>query len=173
MLRFADRIDRISTVIGRGAAALVLVVVLVQFVVVLLRYVFGLGSIWLQETIVYAHAFAFLFAAAWALRLDQHVRVDVFYREARPRARSLVDLLGTLLFLLPMAGLILWLSVPYALNSWAILEKSQETAGLPAVFLLKSAIPLFAGLLFLQAVAEAVRAGTRLAARNGVERAEP
>jgi TRAP-type mannitol/chloroaromatic compound transport system permease small subunit len=72
-----------------------------------------------------------------------------------------------------MAGLILWLSVPYALNSWAILEKSQETAGLPAVFLLKSAIPLFAGLLFLQAVAEAVRAGTRLAARNGVERAEP
>jgi TRAP-type mannitol/chloroaromatic compound transport system permease small subunit len=162
MRRMADHIDRVSTVIGRAAAWLVLAVVVVQFVVVLLRYAFDAGSIWLQESIVYAHGFAFLLAAAWALKTGAHVRVDVFYREARPRRRALVDLLGTLLLLLPMAALILWVSLPYAARSWAILERSQETSGLPLVFLLKSAIPLFAALLILQGIAEMIRAAAVL-----------
>jgi TRAP-type mannitol/chloroaromatic compound transport system permease small subunit len=86
------------------------------------------------------------------------VRVDIFYRDAIPRRRALVDLLGTVIFLLPMAGLILWVSLPYVARSWAIFERSQEAAGLPAVFLLKTAIPVFALLLILQGVAEAIRA---------------
>lgn len=166
MLRLAEAIDRLSAAIGRASAWLVLVVVLVQFVVVLLRYAFGTGSIQLQESIVYAHGFAFLLAAAWALKLDAHVRVDVFYRAARTdaRRRALVDLLGTLFLLLPMAGLILWMSLPYVLRSWAIFEGSQETAGLPFVFLLKTAIPVFALLLILQGAAEAARAFAALRA---------
>ena len=158
MLRLAHRIDRISTAIGRAAAWLILVVVVVQFAVVLLRYGFGTGSIRLQESVVYAHALAFLLAAAWTLKAGAHVRVDVFYRGANPRTRGIVDLLGTLLLLLPMAGLILWMSVPYAMRAWAILERSQETSGLPLVFLLKTAIPLFAVLVIMQGVAEAARA---------------
>ena len=158
MLRVAERIDRISTLIGRCAAWLVLAVVLLQFAVVVLRYVFGIGSIWLQESIVYAHALAFLLAAAWTLQVGAHVRVDIFYREAGARRRALVDLLGTLIFLLPVAVLILWVSLPYAARSWAIFERSQETSGLPAVFLLKTAIPVFAVLLILQGVAEIIRA---------------
>lgn len=158
MLRLADRIDQLSTLIGRFAAWLVLAVVLLQFAVVLLRYVFGIGSIWLQESIVYTHALAFLLATAWTLKTGAHVRVDIFYREAGAHRRALVDLLGTLIFLLPVAALILWISLPYAARSWAIFERSQETSGLPAVFLLKTAIPVFAVLLILQGIAEIIRA---------------
>jgi TRAP-type mannitol/chloroaromatic compound transport system permease small subunit len=162
MRRLAERIDRLTAAIGRGAAWLVLAVVLIQFLVVLLRYAFGAGSILLQESIVYAHALAFLLAAAWVLKLGVHVRVDVFYRDARPRTRALVDLLGAIFLLLPMAALILWVSMPYAGRSWGILERSQETSGLPLVFLLKTAIPLFALLLLLQGLAEIVRAAAAL-----------
>jgi TRAP-type mannitol/chloroaromatic compound transport system permease small subunit len=158
MLRLAERIDRISIRIGRAAAWFILVVVVVQFAVVLLRYGFGMGSIRLQESVVYAHALAFMLAAAWTLKAGAHVRVDVFYRDASERTRATVDLFGTLILLLPMAGLILWMSVPYAMRSWAILEGSQETSGLPLVFLLKTAIPVFAVLVILQGVAEAARA---------------
>jgi len=158
MLGIADRIDRLSTAVGRFAAWLVLAVVLLQFAVVVLRYAFGIGSIRLQESVVYAHAFAFLLAAAWALKAGAHVRVDIFYSEARPRTRALVDLLGTVFLLFPMAGLILWTSLPYVARSWAISEGSQETSGLPFIFLLKTAIPVFALMLLLQGFAEIIRA---------------
>jgi TRAP-type mannitol/chloroaromatic compound transport system permease small subunit len=108
--------------------------------------------------VVYAHALAFMLAAAWTLKAGAHVRVDVFYRGASERTRATVDLFGALILLLPMVGLILWMSVPYAMRSWAILEGSQETSGLPLVFLLKTAIPLFTVLVILQGIAEVVRA---------------
>ena len=75
-----------------------------QFAVVLLRYVFGLGSIWLQESILYAHAALFMLAAAWTLQKGGHVRVDVFYADAAPRTKALIDLLGALLLLLPFCS---------------------------------------------------------------------
>jgi TRAP-type mannitol/chloroaromatic compound transport system permease small subunit len=162
MSGLAERIDRLSTAIGRAAAWPVLAVVLLQLAVVALRYIFGVGSIRLQESVSYAHALAFPLAAAWALKIDAHVRVDVFYRDASTRTRALVDLLGTLFLLLPMAGLILWMSIPYVARSWTIFEGSQETAGLPFVFLLKTAIPVFALLLLLQGVSMLMRAAAAL-----------
>jgi TRAP-type mannitol/chloroaromatic compound transport system permease small subunit len=84
--------------------------------------------------------------------------VDIFYSEARPRTRALIDLLGTLFLLFPMAALILWTSIPYVGRSWAITEGSQETSGLPFVFLLKTAIPVFAAMLIVQGIAEIARA---------------
>src|SRR5262249_23580043 len=119
---------------------------------------FDTGSIWLTESIIYAHATLFLLAAAWTLREGGHVRVDIFYVDAAPRTKALIDLFGALLLLLPFTLALLWLSLPYAQRSWAILERSQETSGIPAVFLLKSLIPLFAGLMALQGVAQALRA---------------
>ena len=169
MLRLAARIDRISSAIGRFAAWLILALVAIQFAVVLLRYGFSIGSVRLQESAVYAHALAFLLAAGWTLKSDAHVRVDLFYRGARPRTKALVDLFGTLFLLMPMAGLILWMSVPYAMRSWTILERSQETSGLPLVFLLKTSIPLFAALVMLQGVAEAMRAASRFTKARGAE----
>jgi TRAP-type mannitol/chloroaromatic compound transport system permease small subunit len=159
----ADRIDRLTTGIGRAVAWLALAVVLLQFALVVARYLFGLGSIWATESVIYAHATLFMLAAAWTLRAGAHVRVDVFYAEATPRMRAKIDLAGSGLLLLPFALVLVWLSVPYAVRSWAILERSQETSGLPLVYLLKTLIPLFAFLMALQGIAQAIRAIQALA----------
>ncbi len=132
--------------------------VVVQFAVVVLRYVFGIGSIWLSESIIYGHAALFMLAAAWTLREGGHVRVDVFYADAMPRTRALIDLCGALFLLLPFMLVLAWFALPYVARSWAILETSPETSGIPAVFLLKTLIPLFAMLMALQGIAQAIRA---------------
>ena len=142
--RIADGIDRLIAAIGRAVAWLALAIVLVQFAVVVLRYVFGIGSIWLSESMIYGHAAMFMLAAAWTLQVGGHVRVDIFYADASPRTKALVDLLGALLLLLPFVAVILWFALPYVGRSWALLERSRETSGLPFVYLLKTLIPLFA-----------------------------
>jgi TRAP-type mannitol/chloroaromatic compound transport system permease small subunit len=162
MTTLADRIDRLNAAIGRSAAWLAIAVVLLQFALVVARYLFGLGSVWLSETVIYAHATLFMLAAAWTLRAGGHVRVDIFYADASTRAKAFVDLIGALLLLLPFMLVLLCLSVPYATRSWAILEHSQETSGLPIVFLLKTLIPLFAILMALQGIAQAIHAATAL-----------
>ena len=165
LMPLADRIDRLTAAVGRTAAWCTLFVVLVQFAVVLLRYLFGLGSIWLSESISYAHAALFMLAAAWTLRQNGHVRVDVFYADAPPRRKAAVDLVGAIPFLIPFATALAWLSLPYVARSWTILERSREASGLPAVFLLKTLIPLFALLMALQGVAQAIRAAAVLQTR--------
>ena len=164
----ADRIDRLNAAIGRTAAWACLFVVLLQFDVVVMRYVFGAGSIWLSESILYGHAALFMLAAAWTLREGGHVRVDVFYADAAPRRRALIDLCGALLLLLPFMLVLLSFSVPYVARSWAILERSRETSGLQAVFLLKTLIPLFALTMALQGLSQAIRSAQAL----GVGRTE-
>jgi TRAP-type mannitol/chloroaromatic compound transport system permease small subunit len=154
----AARIDRLTAAIGRAVMWCALAMVVVQVVVVLMRYVLGLGSIWLSEAIVYAHATLFMGAAAWTLQQGGHVRVDIFYADASPRTRALVDLIGALVLLLPFCGVLAWMAVPYVGRSWAILERSREASGLPLVFLLKTLIPVFAVLLGLQGIAQAIRA---------------
>lgn len=163
MTALADRIDRLVSGIGRAAAWLILVVVLLQFALVVARYLFGLGSIWLSETVIYAHAAVFMLAAAWTLRAEGHVRVDIFYAEASTRTKAVIDLAGATFLLLPFMLVLFWLSVPYTARSWAILERSQEASGLPLVFMLKTLIPAFALLMALQGVAQAIRAVAALA----------
>jgi len=158
IMNLADRIDRLNAAIGRTAAWACLFVVAVQFIVVVMRYAFGAGSIWLSESIVYAHAALFMLAAAWTLRENGHVRVDVFYADASPRRKALIDLIGALLLLLPFMLLLLFFAIPYVARSWAIFESSRETSGIPGVFLLKTLIPLFAVLMALQGVSQAIRA---------------
>jgi TRAP-type mannitol/chloroaromatic compound transport system permease small subunit len=165
---FADQIDRLNGAIGRAAAWLCLAVVALQFAVVLLRYAFGIGSVPLQESILYAHAALFLLTAAWTLRNDGHVRVDIFYAAAAPRTRALIDLCGALLLLIPFACAILYFSLPYVARSWASLEGSRETSGLPLVFLLKTLIPVFAVMLILQGLSQAIRARALLSDKAAV-----
>jgi TRAP-type mannitol/chloroaromatic compound transport system permease small subunit len=120
----ADLIDRLIAAIGRAVIWLSLAVVLIQFTVVVLRYAFGIGSIWLSESIIYGHAAMFMLAAAWTLQQNGHVRVDVFYSEASPAARALVDLLGSLLLLLPFMAVIAWFGLPYVARSWMVFERA-------------------------------------------------
>jgi TRAP-type mannitol/chloroaromatic compound transport system permease small subunit len=161
--RLADGIDRMNALIGRAATWCCLFIVLAEFAVVVMRYALGIGSIRLQESVFYAHAALFMLAAAWTLQVDGHVRVDIFYAQAGPRRRALIDLIGALVFLLPFAIVLVLLSISYAARSWAILERSPETSGLPFVYLLKTLIPLFALLIGLQGVAQAIRAALVLA----------
>jgi TRAP-type mannitol/chloroaromatic compound transport system permease small subunit len=163
----ADFIDRLNGAIGRAAAWCCLYIVLIEFAVVVMRYAFGLGSIRLQESVFYAHAALFMLAAAWTLQVGGHVRVDVFYAQAKPRTRALIDLFGALLFLAPFAVSLFVLSVPYAVRAWSTLEGSHETSGLPFVYLLKTLIPIFALLIGLQGVAQAIRAALALSTPRG------
>lgn len=157
LTRFADRLDRFAQGTGRLVAWLTLGVVLITFAVVVLRYAFSLGWIAMQESVLYLHAAVFLLGAAYTLQQGGHVRVDIFYREMRPRARAWVDLLGALLLLLPVAGFILWVSWDYVAVSWSLREGSREAGGLPGVFVLKTAMPLMAVLLLVQGLAQASR----------------
>lgn len=176
IIRLAGLIDRLNGFIGRAVSWCALAIVLIGFAVVLMRYVLGIGSIWLQESILYAHAALFLLAAAWTLRQGGHVRVDVFYAGGSPRTKALVDLYGTLLLLLPFCVAVIYFSLPYVARSWAILERSRETSGLPLVFLLKTLIPLFAAMLALQGLAQAAKAAAmlvmlRIGRRNAARKA--
>ena len=156
MRRLAQLIDGLNETSGRVLAWLTLSIVLVQFGIVVGRYVFGVGSIWFQESVVYMHAFLFMLAAAYTLKHDGHVRVDIFYREAQPRTKAWVNLLGAVLLLIPVCVLITWVSWGYVARSWAVLEGSKETSGIQGVFLLKTAIILFAVQMGLQGISMAL-----------------
>ncbi|MFK7867251.1 MAG: TRAP transporter small permease subunit [Alphaproteobacteria bacterium] len=152
MRQFINFLDGINRVVGESVAWLALYMVLVQFIVVVMRYVFGVGSIFLQESIIYMHAMLFMFGAGYTLLKDGHVRVDVFYREATPRTQAIVDLFGAVCFLIPVTLTIFSISWSYVTDSWSVLEGSKETSGIHAVYILKTVIPIFCVLVILQGV---------------------
>ena len=138
---------------GRAVSWCSLLLVLVTFIVVVLRYAFDTGSIALQESSTYLHAALFLIGMAYTLQQDAHVRVDILYARFSRSTKAWVNLCGTLFMLLPFMLFISWISWEYILDSWSVLEGSREAGGLPAVFLLKSLILVMTSLLSLQALA--------------------
>jgi TRAP-type mannitol/chloroaromatic compound transport system permease small subunit len=145
-------LQRMIELSGKGVAWLTLLMVLLTFSIVILRYGFNLGWIWLQEIVIYLHVAVFTIAAAWTLQMDGHVRVDIFYTDMPHKKRALVNLLGTALFLVPFCLFVLIISWPYVADSWLLLETSREAGGLPMVFVLKSLILILPALLLGQAV---------------------
>ena len=152
----SDRLDGIAERVGNAAAWLALGLVLMTFAVVMLRYLFQLGWIAMQESILYLHAALFLLGAAYTLKRDGHVRVDIFYRGFTAKRKALIDLLGSLLLLLPVCSFLLWVSWDYVTTAWSIYEGSQEAGGLPYVYLLKTLIPVAVLLLILQGISQAL-----------------
>ena len=150
-------IARLVAGAGKTVAWLTLVMTLLTFLVVFLRYGLNLGWIWMQESITYLHATVFMVAAAWTMQADEHVRVDIFYREHSPLYRAWVDLAGTLLFLLPFSLFMLYIGWGYVASAWSVYEASSEPGGLPLVWLLKSLVLVLPALLLLQAVVTASR----------------
>ncbi len=150
-------IDIFTDRCGRLLAWLVLAMALLTTVVVVLRYGFNTGSIMAQEAVTYMHGCLFMLGAAYALKSGAHVRVDIFYRNFSERGRAWVNSLGGIVFLMPLCAFIGVSSWSYVTESWAILETSPEPGGIPAVFLLKSLLPLMAVNLFLQGLAETLR----------------
>lgn len=158
--------DAINEAVGRFLAWFTVTMVVVTVAVVIMRYGFEFGRIWIQEIVMYLHAAVFMLGAAYTLQHRGHVRVDIFYQNFSLRRQALVDFLGTLLLLLPVAVFILTWSLGYVGHSWARLEQSPETGGLPLVFVLKTFIPLMAVLLLLQGLSELGRNGLVLAGRD-------
>lgn len=160
--RIVQGIEAVTEQVGRVIAWLATGLVLVTGLIVLMRYAFQTGSISLQESLLYINALLFTLGAAYTLKHDGHVRVDIFYTRMSRRNRALVDIAGTLLLLLPLCGFILWGSWDYVALSWRIREGSAETSGLQIVYLLKSTILVLAVFLIWQGIAELLKAWRRL-----------
>lgn len=157
-------IDKLSIAVGRIAAWLTLAMVIVSFVIVVIRYVFDSGFIWLQESLTWMHATVFMLGAAYTLQRDEHVRVDIFYREMSPGRRAIVDLVGVIIFVLPLCAYFVFEAYDYVLASWQIREESRNSGGLPypLIPLSKSLLIIMPVLVALQGLALAIRSGKRL-----------
>ncbi|MEZ5558518.1 MAG: TRAP transporter small permease subunit [Pseudomonadales bacterium] len=150
-------IDRFTSALAGLLRWLMLLMVIDMLAVVVLRYAVGEGSIVLQESVLYLHAVAFMLGIPYALRENAHVRVDLLHARLGARGRALVDLIGHVLLLLPVSCALVLTSTSYVANAWRILEGSPEVGGIPAVFLLKTLIPVLGGCLALQGLAECGR----------------
>ena len=156
-------IDTFTEHSGRLLAWLVVIMALLTTVIVVMRYGFNVGSIMAQETVTYMHGCLFMLGTAYALKSGAHVRVDIFYRNFSHRTQAWVNSLGGIVFLMPLCAFIGFSSWNYVSESWIVREVSPEPGGIPAVFLLKSIIPLMAFNLFLQGLAETLRSALVLA----------
>lgn len=141
--------------------------VLVTFMVVLLRYLLDMGWIAMQESITYLHAMVFMLGASYTFQQQGHVRVDIFYQKFSERGRAWVDLLGTLLLLLPLMGFIFWISWEYVTASWKVHEASREAGGLPGVYLLKTLLLLMPLGMLVQGLALMLRSWQTIRGHNG------
>ena len=152
------QLERVTHSVGTSVAWLLIAMVLLESIIVMLRYGFDIGFIALQESVTYMHAAVFLLGAAYTLKDDEHVRVDIFYRRFSDSQRAWVNLIGTLILLVPLTLFILWTSYPYVAQAWSIKEASADAGGIPAIYLLKTLIPVFAVLLLLQGLSEILKA---------------
>jgi len=157
-------IDTFTEHSGRLLAWLVVIMALLTTVIVIMRYGFNIGSMMGQEAVIYMHGSLFMLGSAYALKSGAHVRVDIFYRNFSPRAQAWVNSLGGIVFLMPLCAFIGLSSWNYVSESWIVRETSSQPGGIPAVFLLKSIIPLMAFNLFLQGLAETLRSAISLVA---------
>lgn len=152
----ARLIDIINGGIGRTVCWLAVSMVVVQFFVVVLRYGFGLGFVWMQESIIYMHSYMFMLGAAFTYYIDGHVRVDILYGSMSDKGKAWVNLLGSTLFMIPMSLALFYYAFPVVVSSWEVLESSKETSGIPAVFILRSALLIFPVMMILQAISSII-----------------
>lgn len=157
MQTIINKLEQTSEISGRLVSWLTLLIVILTFIVVILRYALDIGSIAMQESITYFHAFVFMLGAAYTLKHDSHVRVDIFYRNMTPVKKAWVDLLGTLFLLFPVCLFIFFSSWEYVLTSWSQFEESGEAGGLAYVYILKTALLIMPLLLMLQGTALALK----------------
>lgn len=146
-------ISRLNGLIGFFFSFFSLAIVLVCFAVVVLRYGFRTGSVPLQDLYVWLNGAMFMGIAGYTLLKDGHVRVDIFYRDASPRRRALIDIAGSLIFITPFLVLLTIYAWPYVERSWAIMESSANFGGLPALYVLKTFLLVFVAVVGLQALA--------------------
>lgn len=162
LLKISTFIDRMNRKIGESVSWLTLALVVLVCIDVMLRYLFSRSYAWLTELEWHLFALIFLLSAGYAVLLDKHVRVDLFYSKFTKKDQCLVDFAGGLLFLLPWSAVLIYFSFTYALDSYRLQESSNDPGGLPILYLIKFAVPLSLILLLLQGVSEIIKSGTQL-----------
>ena len=156
MKNIVNLFNNINRYTGYLCAFLVVLMTVNVFIVVFLRYLFGISFIWLQETYVWMHAYIFMAGAGFTYLNDAHVRIDIIYRSSSKVYKAIVDLVGNIFLLMPFLYIIWSYSFPFVYKSFQINEVSREAGGLPMLFLLKAAILIFAFLLFIQALSKLI-----------------
>ncbi|MDD1781447.1 TRAP transporter small permease subunit [Enterovibrio sp. ZSDZ35] len=150
-------INRFTDWTGRFVSWFVLAIVIITFVVVVMRYVFNTGSVFMQESILYFHNYVIMLGAGYALLKGAHVRVDIFYRPASDKKKAWVDLIGFVFLLVPTCAFIFYIAWDYVSASWSIMEGSQEAGGVDARYIFKTSILLMPTLVLLQGFAEVLK----------------
>ncbi len=161
-----DALEKVSELTGKVISWLVLIMAALVFILVVLRNFFGVGSIATQELVLYLHATLFMLLFAYTLKNEGHIRVDVLYRTFGQKSRAWINAIGVVVLLIPFSTFLILISLPSVETSWRIKEASGNTGGLPAVFLIKTLIPLSGLLLLIQAFAELGKAVNHLIYAN-------
>lgn len=153
-MNFLEKISTISEYITKYFFYIMFVLVIVN---ILLRYIFNINFIFMQELVMYLHAFIFLFGISICLKENSHVRIDVFSNKLDAEVKKYIEILGTVFLVIPFCLFVLYESTPIIIRSWEMLESSGEPGGLPFIYILKSAIYVFASLLLIQAIGRLVK----------------
>jgi len=169
----SEKINSFLDTSGKVLSVLPLALILIQFSVVLMVYIFASSSIQLQESLQYINAFMFLGAAGYTALKDEHVRVDLFYSKFSSKRKAQVDFFGILFLLIPFLVLFWKSSVPYVMDSWKIMEGSVEASGLPYVYILKSTLLLFAITMTLHAISGLISTFRTLTSRTTANQTKP
>ncbi len=146
-------VDNLNEKIGIWVSWLTALLTLVVSYDVFVRYFLKESSVGFQEFEWHLFAIIFLLSAAYTLKIDQHVRVDVFYTRMSEKKKAFVNLFGALIFLIPFSVVAILASKNFVINSFIMGETSPDAGGLPARYILKAVIPLSIFLLLLQAIA--------------------
>ena len=166
-ISFVQTVERMIEILGHGVAYLGLFMALITVVIVILRYGFDVGSIALQESVLYMHGTLFMIGLAYAMQSDGHVRVDIIYSRLSASRQRWINVFGHLLFLIPLAIIMIVYSWDYVVASWRVQESSPDVGGMPGIFLLKSLIPLSACLIILQALCQLTKLFVELRQEHG------
>lgn len=164
LVRISNSIDRLSVLLGNAVSFLTAVMVILTAYIVFERYVIGTSTVVLSELNWHFGALIFLLGAAYTLGNDQHVRVDLIYHNLNARTKARINLIGTLLLLVPVCIVVLWVSLfspsfeqSFVVRAWRFAESSPDPGGLPAFYLLKTFIPISFFILLLQGIAEIIK----------------
>ncbi len=155
--KLVNFIDGINGKIGYLVSWICTLMVLVVFYDTIMRYAFNRGSVALQELEWHLFAVVFLIGAAYTFKEGGHVRVDILYMSFSKKTKAWIDFLGTFIFLIPFAIMIILSSKIFIQSSWMVREVSSDPGGLPARYILKAMIPLGFTLLIVQGVSEALK----------------
>ena len=153
-MNFLEKISIISEYITKYFFYIMFILVIVN---ILLRYIFNINFIFMQELVMYLHAFIFLFGISICLKENSHVRIDVFSNKLGAEVKKYIEILGTVFLIIPFCLFVVYESTPIIIRSWEMLESSGEPGGLPFIYILKSSIYVFASLLLIQALGRLVK----------------